>query len=408
MKLPDTKSPEGTPPPDLWTRIVTTTPVVLAVVATVLAGLSSSEMTQAQYHRALAAQHQDKATDQWNLFQAKRIRGSSLEGVRDLLRSLAEPGPTDAAGLQASAEQLHQQFGLLTAQARQLQQALDRAKDQPAATRQAVAHLLALLDGPAAKQATAAQEQFRQELARKPAQELITQVNAQDIPSLPSHQLEDARLSEAVQLIGKHRPDAETAHLIKPLTPAAIQAAIDHSDADIRDADKVEQPARDLLQRLDELQQKAQEAWMPVQAALSAVQMQLLTLPAGDPLPRDVQTAAAALNRSAAAIKAAAAEVRVGLQAVRFGYTIQRYKNESDLNQRAALLYEVQVRKSGLRSESHRSRSLLFFIGMLAAQAGVTTASLSLAVRRKSVFWALAALMGIGSIIFSAYVYLQP
>ena len=33
------------------------TPVVMTVIATVLAGLSSSEMTKAQYHRSVAGQN---------------------------------------------------------------------------------------------------------------------------------------------------------------------------------------------------------------------------------------------------------------------------------------------------------------------------------------------------------------
>ena len=41
-----------------WETIIVTTPVILTVVATILAGLSSSEMSSAQYFRSLAAQMQ--------------------------------------------------------------------------------------------------------------------------------------------------------------------------------------------------------------------------------------------------------------------------------------------------------------------------------------------------------------
>src|ERR1700674_5036778 len=75
------------PPKSFVETIISTTPVLLTVVATLLAGLSSSEMTQAQYYRSMAAQFQSKAGDQWGFFQAKRIRGSSLEQAADLLRS---------------------------------------------------------------------------------------------------------------------------------------------------------------------------------------------------------------------------------------------------------------------------------------------------------------------------------
>src|SRR6516162_10778650 len=67
------------PPKSKWETIITLTPVMLTLIATVLAGLSSSEMIQAQYHRSLAAQEQSKAGDQWAFFQSKRIRGTIVE-----------------------------------------------------------------------------------------------------------------------------------------------------------------------------------------------------------------------------------------------------------------------------------------------------------------------------------------
>ena len=80
--------PADTVPKGAWGTILTTTPIVLTVLATAFAGLSSSEMTQAMYYRSLAAQHQSKAGDQWAFFQAKRIRGTNLEMTEELLQSL--------------------------------------------------------------------------------------------------------------------------------------------------------------------------------------------------------------------------------------------------------------------------------------------------------------------------------
>jgi hypothetical protein len=48
-------------PQTRFAKLLSATPVVMAVVATMLAGLASSEMTRAQYARALAAQQQSKA-----------------------------------------------------------------------------------------------------------------------------------------------------------------------------------------------------------------------------------------------------------------------------------------------------------------------------------------------------------
>lgn len=86
-------------------KILSATPVVMAVVATMLAGLASSEMTNAQYDRSLGAQQQSKAGDQWSFFQAKRLRGAVQQNSVELLGSIAEVRAFDAAALQRAAEQ---------------------------------------------------------------------------------------------------------------------------------------------------------------------------------------------------------------------------------------------------------------------------------------------------------------
>src|SRR6266446_7649490 len=101
MRLSQIKADEPTEPgapakKTLWSIVLSSTPVILTVVATILAGLSSSEMTQAQYHRALAAQNQSKASDQWTFFQFKRSRGQEVKMALDRLPAAAlelEEGP---------------------------------------------------------------------------------------------------------------------------------------------------------------------------------------------------------------------------------------------------------------------------------------------------------------------------
>src|SRR5438477_9536417 len=91
-KMPFPESPSSTgQPKTFWNTISVATPVVLTVFATVLAGLSSSEMTLAQYHRSMAAQNQSKASDQWSFFQAKRIRGTEVQRTIRLLQALSDP-----------------------------------------------------------------------------------------------------------------------------------------------------------------------------------------------------------------------------------------------------------------------------------------------------------------------------
>ncbi len=93
-------------PPTNWGKMLAATPVVMAVIATLLAGLASSEMTRAQYDRALAAQQQSKAGDQWNFFQAKRLRGALQRNSLDLLQSTVELHPLTATALKDAADQL--------------------------------------------------------------------------------------------------------------------------------------------------------------------------------------------------------------------------------------------------------------------------------------------------------------
>jgi hypothetical protein len=77
-------------PSTKWGKILTATPVIMTVVATALAGLASSEMTRAQYGRSLAAQQQSKAGDQWNFFQAKRLRSALQRNALDILQGTTE------------------------------------------------------------------------------------------------------------------------------------------------------------------------------------------------------------------------------------------------------------------------------------------------------------------------------
>lgn len=121
-------------PANKWGKILAGTPVVMAVVATMLAGLSSSEMTRAQYDRALAAQQQSKAGDQWGFFQAKRLRGALQRNSLDLLQSTAAVHPLAPEALNS----------ILGARA---------AEGEPSEASKAKAELLALLRSQTGRQA---------------------------------------------------------------------------------------------------------------------------------------------------------------------------------------------------------------------------------------------------------------
>lgn len=87
-------------PPTIWGKMLSATPVVMTVIATLLAGLASSEMTRAQYDRSLGAQLQSKAGDQWSYFQAKKLRGAMQLNSLELLQATAEVQPVANAALE--------------------------------------------------------------------------------------------------------------------------------------------------------------------------------------------------------------------------------------------------------------------------------------------------------------------
>ena len=91
-------------PQSSWGKVLGATPIVMTVIATMLAGLASSEMTKAQYDRAYAAQLQSKAGDQWSFYQAKKLRGAFARNSFDLLAATAEVAPLNAANLTGASE----------------------------------------------------------------------------------------------------------------------------------------------------------------------------------------------------------------------------------------------------------------------------------------------------------------
>lgn len=97
IKIPDELKSDL--PQNKWGKILSVTHIVMAVIATMLAGLASSEMTKAQYVRALAAQLQSKAGDQWSYYQAKKLRSAVARNSLDLLAATSDVGELDGASL---------------------------------------------------------------------------------------------------------------------------------------------------------------------------------------------------------------------------------------------------------------------------------------------------------------------
>ncbi len=333
------KPPEK--PTGFWDTILTATPIVLTVLSTAFAGLSSSEMTRSMYYRSLAAQHQSKAGDQWAFFQAKRTRGTSLETTADLLESLGHPELFDP----------HRTDELCAA-------ALQAAEKS---------------EGGSAPRLKLAREWFAALRADPKAWGPLLRLAALAVPQMEPTTLADARVRAAIDAavvdVRQRRTEAETAPTIGTLAPAEIEAAIGNAEHDADAFDQAMKPISDAIKRYRE-----------------ALILLAASTPAG--------SAREAVDRHGASFRLAA-----------FQFDAKRLRREAEFNQRAAELYEVRVRRSGLESDRHRHRSELFFYSMLGAQFGVTVASLALARQRRSLLWLLAAAAGVTSLAFTGYVY---
>src|ERR1017187_6185159 len=98
IKIPDAVKADL--PPTKWGKILGVTPIVMTVIATMLAGLALFGRTKAEYVRSLAGQLQSKAGDQWRYYQAKKLRSAVAHNTLDLLAATSDVQPLDAATLQ--------------------------------------------------------------------------------------------------------------------------------------------------------------------------------------------------------------------------------------------------------------------------------------------------------------------
>lgn len=374
-------------------KLIGMTPVFMTVLATLLAGISSSEMTQAQFHRALAAEQQSKASDQWAFFQAKRIRGSSLELTVDLLPSA---GDLQLGSIDRSLARLESTCQRLQKQAGQFAKASTDNKDLESTTRATMQTRLA--------ETGARLDESLQEI--KIAQkELTCEGNHKTLAELVAAKLPEkktaehpAAIKEAMDAVGSRNLPEEVRERVGHLTLEQLKEAMDAEDAISQAFNGVVKPISDLGDDLAKHVAKARRA-------INACWRTAREIQETDGQSEAFQKEVAQLLAAATAAKASADELVHDLTAARHIFRARSYEREARNNQELAKLYEVQRLRSDVIADRHRHRSRLFFYGMLASQAGVTIASLALAVRHKSVLWSTATVAGVGAMLFSAYVF---
>lgn len=210
MKIDLAKTVTADTPPNAWGKILTTTPVVMAVVSTLLAGLASSEMTRAQYDRSLAAQQQSKAGDQWSLYQAKKVRAAIQRNSMELLGNLAPICPIDDVTFRLC---------------------LDRVSPVGDGI-PAKADAIAALETPAGRMAIDA---------------LVLGHGADPEPPMPLA----PEVTRALAAIGDQRPEDEIAMAVAHVSDASIDQALMSAKRRVQAYDEISKPTSGMIDRLN-------------------------------------------------------------------------------------------------------------------------------------------------------------
>jgi hypothetical protein len=367
MKLPKITLPPSSQ--SFGERLLTITPVALTVLATLLTGLSASEMTKAQYYRATAAQNQSKAADQWGFFQAKKLRGAGAHNAAAILQATADPASFDPVAAAATVRALSAQIAGISA-------------DQPATS-------AANVQSPVPQMQQAA-EDLQAALSAGLADKSLVDLAAGRWPPPPPAVAFAAPVHDALAAIAEDQDEAQT-------TPLMVK---------VRD--------RDLDQALADARQRS-AAWDQVTAPITrSVDHVGQALDSYAHLVRGLQAQASPAGASGganlaptyAAMGTTVRNLRNSFTAATLHLDGARYDAEARLNQTTAGLYEIWVCKSSLESEHHKARSQHFFFGALAAQVAVIGSTLALALRRHSFLWGAAAALGLAAFGFATYVYL--
>lgn len=401
LKIPDALKADI--PQTMWGRVLAATPVVMAVVATLLAGLASSEMTRAQYDRSLAAQQQSKAGDQWGYFQAKRLRSTGVKTAGDMLQVTSEVRRFDPAILGSSLAGLAQKLSRCDDCARRLREALNA----PGTTDNAMAKSLsgqldAFVNG--APRRTADWQKLSADLtallSAADAPSALGILCGGDFPAVGPASAMDSRVKAALEAVQSGQPEEEIGPLLARVSDSTLDEALRGAWEQARSFGTALEPVNQFSDQLDEL--LARQLLLAQEPGAIARLVEAIP-PEAD---ASLRGTGATLASACTAIQAEAMQLNRDFTAARLRYDAGRYDAEARLNQTIANLYELQVRKNNTSAERHHTRSQRFFYGMLAAQMGVIIATLAMAARQRNLLWSLAAAAGLVAVSFAVYVFL--
>jgi hypothetical protein len=387
--------------------VITLTPVVLTVLATVLAGRSVGEMTQAQYHRSVAGQNQSKVGDQWAFFQAKKIRATEMEMTTDRIPVSFKPVKLEPEHVEICGDRLRRALETAHASAESL---VSLSKDTGEARAQAAASAFSKRISANGAAPSELQEQLGKALKEQRAKgdgSVFTYFVPNKLPKADDvtadnedwkEAANDADIAKAAKAIADREPEQKIAELTRNVKVDRLHLAIDASEAQGKAFETKCDPFNDVIKNINEL--------IGGQVKLAAeCHLAALVVAATSFSDSKAKKAAEEFIEDDKLVQVAAQELNDMFKAATHDYNQRRYTQEAKYNQRTAALYEVQVHHSSMLSDNHLERSKMFSYAMMATQAGVAIASLALAARRRSMLWLLAALVGIAALGYSAWVF---
>jgi hypothetical protein len=411
---PTDSSIPGTGSRALWDKVLTTTPVVLTVLATLLAGQSSSEMTRAQYHRSLASQNQSKAGDQWSFFQAMRTRKIILEKTGDLLDAMTVPDRVEAEPLQTFAGRLAADFEHAREDSRQLLDGLTKSASKlgkDASSLQAAGSRVLQTTEANARDAGQLQKRIDVALQKEEKEKdgsVFFWLNSDRLPEVKESRKDDPLVTRARQAISDRKSQGEIEAAVLGVDPKVLQEAIDAAEANAAAFDEAAKPIDKRLRDLDQLVSDQVRLTRRFYQSVRDLKLTLAGLSVAESqVPAEVRSGVERLDRQAGTLKSIMDEWNLAFKAAWNRYNGRRYDGAARYNQEAAFLYEIQVHQNSAHSDRHLTRSRNFFYGLLGVQLAVTIATLALAVRQKSLLWGLASVAGVSAVIYSVYVYLD-
>jgi hypothetical protein len=440
---PESNAP--TPPENKksrWDSVLTYTPVVLTVLATLLAGQSSTQMSLAQYHRALAAQQQAKAGDQWSFFQAKRIRGENFETSADLANLEGGLARVDATRLSESLEHLSHSIKQLeqsaerlrnersgktepqvgrdgsgastTSDAERLLESIRRERAEVDRVRAAMRELQFGEAGEVRPKASTAFRYlnppfpaWREGKLNDPALQATLEANrGQTGETVQAETKSDGKraLDSVLAAIRERRTDV---HRMPELAAIDVRT-LERTLATVADAaatfDKWSAETDEAIESVAELVRRAASAAGAVNRAVGDAVT--LTAELAD-VPDETRSLARTLVQKNESMRSVAEQIARDILVGRHAFTAWRYEIEARYNQSLAENYEVRVLKSSAESGRYLKRSWGYFYAQLAVQAAVTVATLALAVRQRNALWGLACGASLIALVYAGAVLLD-